>query len=118
MEVTIVRKQRLVDVCNVEDIVSILEVESAFGKSLAIALKSDNLRLRSYGDHTRGGAVFISLDRFTYHIPRYVALPREQYENVIITEKKGIESGVDEYGEPWSNSIRFIKASIVKKVVW
>lgn len=118
MEVTIVRKQRLIDVCNVNDIVSILEVESVYGKSLAIALKSDNLRLRLYGDHTRGGAIFISLDRFTYHIPRYVALPRDQYENVVITEKDGIESGVDENGEPWSYSRRFTKASIIKKVVW
>lgn len=118
MEVTVVRKQRLVDICNTEDIVSILEVESAFGKSLAVALRSDNLRLRLYGDNTRGEAIFIPLDRFTYHIPRYVALPREQYENIVIIEKNGIESGVNEDGEPWNFSRRFTKASIVKKVVW
>jgi len=111
-EYIVVNRRRLTSIFNAEDIVSVVETSSLFGKSLAICLKrgvSTELFM-GYGDfRINGPIVFISLDKFTHHIPTYMALPKEQYGNVVIVTKRMVN------GDYMSN---FNKAAITKKVTW
>lgn len=112
-EYTVVNRRRLTSIFNADDIVSVIETSSLFGKSLAICLKygTDADVFMRYGDwRINGPIVFISLDNFTHHIPNYVALPKEQYNNIIIVTKKAT---ID--GECMGT---FTKATITKKVTW
>lgn len=113
IEYTVVNRRKLTSIFNVEDIVSVVETSSLFGKSLAICLKhgASTELFRGYGDFgTNGPVVFIPLDRFTHHIPNYVALPKEQYNNVVVVTKRATRDG--EYLGT------FTKVTITKKVTW
>lgn len=113
IEYTVVDGRKLTSIFNVENIVSVVEISSHFGKSLAICLKhgASTELFMGYGDfRTKGPVVFIPLDRFTHHIPNYMALPREQYNNVVVVTKRAT---ID--GECMGT---FTKASITKKVTW
>lgn len=110
MEIKVVRKQKLVDICNIDDIVSVIEIGSAYNNSsLAIALRN--------GSPNGVGVIFIPLDKFTYHIPKYVALPREQYGSVVIMKKEVVFDSTEERNNSDIAEI-FMKATITKKVTW
>ena len=84
-EYTVVSRRKLTSIFNVENIVSVVETSSHFGKSLAICLKhgASTELFMGYGDfRTNGPVVFIPLDRFTHHIPNYMALPKEAYTSI------------------------------------
>ena len=107
----VVFKKKLTEVINPDYIVGIIETSSYYGdKSLVITVKKD------YDSHPwipyYGGInnkmIFISLDRFTHHIPSYSVLPREFWDNVQIIQKKAVDAFNGE----------FIKAKITKKVSW
>lgn len=113
IEYTVASRRKLTSIFNAEDIVSVVEISSHFGKSLAICLKhgTDTDVFMGYGNwRINGPMIFISLDRFTHHIPNYMALPKEQYGNVVIVTKKAMVDG-DCMGT-------FNKATITKKVTW
>lgn len=113
IEYTVTNRRKLTSIFNAEDIVSVVETSSPCGRSLAICLKygTDTDVFMGYGDtRTNGPVVFISLDNFTYHIPDYMALPREQYNNVVIVTKRATVNG--EYMGTFS------KITITKKVTW
>ena len=112
-EYTVVNRRKLTSIFNADDIVSVIETSSLFGRSLAICLKygASTELFMGYGDfRTNGPVVFIPLDRFTHHIPNYVALPKEQYNNVVVVTKRTTIDG--EYMGT------FTKATITKKVTW
>lgn len=110
MKYRIIRKQRLTETISVSRIVSVVEMRGYYGCSLAIGVKDSN-------DTSIVNTIFISLDRYSYHAPSYVAIPREQYKNIVIMKKQALfdseesDTASDIAGE-------FIKATIVKKVVW
>ena len=113
IEYTVANRRKLTSIFNAEDIVSVVETSSLCGRSLAICLKhgTDTDVFKGYGDfRTNGPVVFISLDNFTYHIPDYMALPREHYNNVVIVTKRATLNG--EYMGTFS------KITITKKVTW
>ena len=117
MKITVVQKVRLIDLIDPDLIVSIIEVGGIFGnRSLAIALRKEKSveEFKRYECFNSNGVVFISLDHFTYHIPRYSALPPEQYKNVMVYVKFCEHDDNEEC--PYSS--RFVHASITKSVTW
>lgn len=113
IEYTVVNRRKLTSIFNAEDIVSVIETSSLSGRSLAICLKygTDADVFMRYGDwRVNGPIVFISLDNFTHHIPNYVALPREQYNNIVVVTKRATVDG--------ELKGTFVKATITKKVTW
>ena len=113
IEYTVVNRRKLTSIFNVENIVSVIETSSLFGKSLAICLKhgTSTELFMGYGDfRTNGPVVFITLDRFTHHIPNYMALPNVLYDNVVIVTKRATING--------ECMGTFTKVTITKKVTW
>lgn len=110
---TVARRIKFTQLFDPEEVVSVMEIESHYGKSLAVCLKygTDSRIFPGYGDwRVNGPIVFIPLDNFTYHIPRYVALPKEQYSNIVIMTK------IAKCEEQHMGT--FYKATITKKVTW
>ena len=120
--VRIIKTYKLSELIHEDNIVSVVQRESLFGKSLAIAIKGQSyvedkhryIFLPSYGGVSSEGtlqegnrAIFISMDKYTYNIPDYIALPKELYKYVKVMLKEDDE-----------HNIRFIKCSITRKVNW
>ena len=122
MKYKIIRKQRLTEIIPVNRIVSIIEIRGYYGCSLAIGIKDDNPTLcHRYGGNSNDtsivNTVFFSLDRYSYHAPSYVAIPKEQYKNIVVIKKRALFDSEQERNES-DIAGEFIKATIVKKVVW
>lgn len=118
MKYRIIRKQKLTECISVSRIVSVIEIRGYYGCSLAIGVKDANPTFcPRYGGNSNDTSVvntiFISLDKYSYHAPSYVAIPREQYKNIVIMKKQALFDS-----EESDIAREFIKATIVKKVVW
>lgn len=93
-------------------VISVVKVYSAFGPSLVIALKEgaqkySGVQFMHYGKPDPY-TINISLSKFTYSVPCYMAIPREYWRHIKVMEK---------YPE---GNIRdtFYKATITKKVIF
>jgi len=122
MKYRVIRKRKLTEIIPVDHIVSVIEVRGYYGYSLAVGIKDAYPTIchkygRSSDDDSTINTIFFSLDRYSYHAPSYVAIPREQYKNIVIIKKQPIFDSEQEWNE--SNITgEFVKATITKKVVW
>lgn len=106
MKYKTLRTQRLTECVNPDMIHSIVCVNSHWGDSLAIAIKGRaNSMFRGYGEG-HGYVYFVPLSCYTYHCPKYAAIPVELYPAIKLIEME------DEEGHC------FLKAKITKPVVW
>lgn len=113
IEYTVVNKRKLNSIFNADNIVSVVESSNCYGRSLVICLKHGTGTdiFMGYGNwRINGPMVFIPLDKFTHHIPKYMALPKEQYNNIVVVTKRATIDG--------RYMGTFTKATITKKVTW
>lgn len=110
MEYQVVFKKKLTEVIDPDYIIGIIETSSRCGRSLVITVKEnyDSYPWIPYYGMRNNKRIFISLDRFTHHIPSYSVLPREFWDDVQIIKKRAVGAFDGE----------FIKAKITKKVSW
>jgi len=111
MEYEVISKRSLTEVINPDYIIGIIETSSYFGSnSLVITVKEnyDSYPYIPYYGEINNKRLFISLDKFTHHIPPYSVLPREFWDDIQIIKKRVVG---DYDGE-------FIKAKITKKISW
>lgn len=107
MKCTTLKSVKLTDVLNPECINSIVCIRRHYSYSLAITLKSSAFCWKDYPilKEYNGRVIFISLSPYTYHLPYYMALPKELYSAVRLKEMENDEG------------TRFLKASITKPVI-
>lgn len=113
-EIKTLRTYNLDDLFDFNKIISIVKVYSAFGHSLIIALKAGGeWRYHNMPQFMHYGkpdpyVVTISLSRFTYSVPCYMAIPREYWKHIKVLEKAPVHNLND----------KFYKATITKKVIF